>query len=81
MNEVLSKTSAEEAESRPSWMRLASLSRICNAYQECAAECNSAAEALKALCGSVPGHTGNGVKKATFKESDVSLPDPGAKNG
>ena len=39
----------------------------------------SAAEAFKALCGSVPGYTGNGVKQATFKEGLVSLPDPGAK--
>ena len=44
-----------------------------------AAECNSAAEAFKALCGSVPGYTGNGVKQATFKEGLVSLPNPGAK--
>ena len=34
---------------------------------------------FKALCGSVPGYTGSGVKQATFKEGLVSLPDPGAK--
>ena len=33
----------------------------------------------KALCCSVPGYTGNGVKQATCKEGLVSLPDPGAK--
>ena len=80
MNEIFSKTSALEAGSRPSEMQLTSLSRICDACREMSAvECNSAAEAVKALCGSVPGYTGNGVKQATFKEGLVSLPDPGAK--
>ena len=44
-----------------------------------AAECSSAAEAFKALCGSVPGYTGIGFKQATFKEGIVSLPNPGEK--
>ena len=44
-----------------------------------AAECNSTAEALKALCGSVPGYTGIGVKDAAFKEGLISLRDSGAK--
>ena len=80
MNEIFSKTSASEAGSRPSSIQLTSLSRICNAYQGIsAAECNNAAEAFNALCGSVPGYTGNGVKQATFKEGLVSSPDPGAK--
>ena len=53
---------------------------ICSAYQEVsAAECMSAAEAFKALCGSVPGNTDRGVKQATFKEGLVSLPDPSSK--
>ena len=80
MNEIFSKTSALEAGSRPSEMQLTSLSRICDACREiCAVECNSAAEAVKALCGSVPGYTGNGVKQATFNEGLISLPDRGAK--
>ena len=58
MNEIYSKTSASEAGSRPSSLQLASLSRICSTYQGIsAAECKSAAEAFKALCGSAPGHT------------------------
>ena len=61
-------------------MQLSSLSRI---YDACrvisAAECNPTAEAFKALCGSVLDYTGIGVKQATFKESLVSLPAPGAK--
>ena len=56
------------------------LSRICDACRKIsAADCSSATEAFKALCGSVPVYTGNGVKQATFKEGLVSLPDPGAK--
>ena len=74
---IYSKTSASEAGSRSSSLQLASLSRICSAYQETsAAECKSAAEAFKALWGSAPGHTDSGVKPATFKEGLVSLPDP-----
>ena len=80
MNEIYSKTSASEAGSRLSSLRLASSSRICSAYQGVsAAECKSAAEAFEALCGSVPGYTDNGVKQATFKEDLVSLPDPCSK--
>ena len=75
-DEIYSKTSASEAGSRPSSLQLSSLSRICRAHQEVyAAECKSAAEAFKALCGSVPGHTHSG----TFKEAPVSLPDPCSK--
>ena len=74
---IYSKTSASEAGSRASSLQLASLSRICSAYQgTSAAECKSAAEAFKALWGSAPGHTDSGVKPATFKEGLVSLPDP-----
>ena len=63
MNEIYSKTSASEAGSGSSSLQLASLSRICSPYQEVsAAECKSAAEAFKALCGSVPGNTDRGVK-------------------
>ena len=80
MHEIFGKTPASEAGGRPSAMQLSSLSRICDAYREISvAECNSTAEAVKALCGSVPGYTGNGVKQATFKEGLISLPDPGAK--
>ena len=80
LNETYSKTSASEAGSRPSSLQLCSLSQICDAYRGIiAAECNSAAEAFKALCGSVPGYTGDGVEQATFKEGLVSLPDPCAK--
>ena len=80
MNEIYSKTSASEAGSRTSSLQLASLSRNCNASQGIsAADCISAAEAFKALCGSAPGYTGNGVKQATFKERLVSWPDPCAK--
>ena len=80
MSEIYSKTSASEAGSQSSSLQLASLSRVCSAYQEVsAADCKSAAEAFKALCGSVPGCNGNGVKQATFEEGLVSLPDPCAK--
>ncbi len=80
MNEICSKTSASQARSRSSSLQLASLSRICSVYQEESdAECKSAAEAFKALCGSVPGYTDSGVKQATFKEGLVSLPDPCSK--
>ena len=80
MNEIYSKTSASEAGSRSSSLQLASLSRICSVYQDVsAAECKSAAEAFKALCGSVPGYTDSGVKQATFKEGLVSLTDPCSK--
>ena len=80
MNEIHSKTSASEAGSRPSLLQLTSLSRICSAYQGIStAECKSAVEAFKALCGSAPGNTGNGVKQATFKEGLVSLSDPCSK--
>ena len=69
MNEIFGKTAASEAGGRPSTMQLSSLSRICDAYRVIrAAECNSTAEAFKALCGSVPGYTGIGVKQTTFKE-------------
>ena len=75
MNEIYSKTSASEAGSRTSSLQLASSSRICNAYQvTSAADCNSATEAFKALCGSAPGYTGNGVKQATFKEVSFLCP-------
>ena len=77
MNEIYSKTSASKARCRPSSLQLSSSSRICSANREIsAAECKSAAEAIKALCGSAPGYIGNGVKQATFKEGLVSLPDP-----
>ena len=80
VNEIFGKTATSEAGGRPSTMQLSSLSRICDAHREIsAAECNSTAEAFKALCGSVPGCTGMGVKQATFKEGLVSLPDPSAK--
>ena len=80
MNEIHSKTSASEAGSRPSSLQLTSLSRICSAYQgKSDAECKSAAEAFKALCGSAPGYTGNGGKQVTFEEGLVSLPDPCSK--
>ena len=60
---------------RPS-LELTSLSRICYSYRETsAADCSS----VKALYGSVPGYTVNGVKQATYKEGLVSFPDPGAK--
>ena len=78
MNEIFGKTATSEAGGRPSAMQLSS--RICDAYRGIsAADCSSTAEAFKALCGSVPGYTGNGVKQATFKEGLVSQPDPGAK--
>ena len=80
MNEIYSETSASEAGSRSSSLQLASLSRICSACQGIsAAEGKSAAEAFKALCGSAPAYTGNGVMQATFKEGLVSLPDPCSK--
>ena len=80
MNEIFGKTAASEARGRPSAMQLSSLSRIWDAFRGIsAADCNSNAEAFKALCGSLPGYTGNGVKQATFKEGLDSLPDPGAK--
>ena len=80
VSEIYSKTSASEAGSRSSSLQLASFSRICSACPGVsAAECKSAAEAFKALCGSVPGYTDSGVKQATFKEGLVSLPDPCSK--
>ena len=80
MNEIFGKTATSEAGGRPSAMQLSSLSRNCDAYREIsAADCSSAADAFNALCGSVPDYTGNGVKRATFKEGLVSLPDLGAK--
>ena len=80
MNEIFGRRSASETESRPSSTQPNPLDRICNAHQGIsAAECNNAAEAFKALCGSVPGYTGNGVKQATFKEGLVALPDSGTK--
>ena len=55
VNEIFGKTATSEAGGRPSTMQLSSLSRICDAHREIsAAECNSTAEAFKALCGSVP---------------------------
>ena len=82
MNEIFGKTATLEAGGRPSAMQLSSLSRICDAYRvKSAADCSSTAEAFEALCCSVPGYTGNGVKQATFKEGLVSPADPGAKNG
>ena len=61
----------------PSTMQLSSLSPICDGYRVIsAAECNSTAEAFKALCGSVPGYTGIGVKQAAFKEGLVFLARP-----
>ena len=80
MNEIFGKPATSEAWGRSSAMQLSSLSRIYDAYQGIsAADCNSTVKAFKALCGSVPGYTRNGVKQATFKEGLVSLPDPGAK--
>ena len=56
------------------------MDQVCNAYRGVSAvECNNAAEASKVLCGSVPGYTGNGVKKATYKEGLVAVSDPGGK--
>ena len=79
MNEIFSRTSASKAGSRPSAMQLNSLDQVCNAYRDVSAvESNNAAEAFKVLCGSVPGYTGNGVKKDTCKEG-LPLPDPGGK--
>ena len=47
-NETPGKTAASDAGGRPSALQLSSLSRICDAYRvRSAAECNSAAEALK----------------------------------
>ena len=78
MNEIFGKTATSEAGGRPSAMQLSS--RICDAYRGIsAADCSSTAEAFKALSGSVPGYTGNGVKQVTPKEGLVYQPDPGAK--
>ena len=74
MNETFGKTATSAVGGRPSTMKL---SRACREIS--GADCSSTAEAFKALCGSVPGYTGNGVKQATFKEGLFSLPDPGAK--
>ena len=80
MNEIFGKKATSEVGGWLSAMHLSSLSRICDAYRRISAvDCNSTAEAFKALCGSVPGYTRNGVKQATFKEGLVSLPDPGTK--
>ena len=80
MKSIYSETSASEAGSRSSSLQLASLSPICSACQGIsAAECKSAAEDFKSLCGSAPAYTGNGVMQATFKEGLVSLPDPCSK--
>ena len=80
MSDIYTKTSASEAGSRSSSLQLSSLSRTRSAYQGTStAESNSAAKVFKALCGSVPGYTDNGVKQATFKEGLVSLPDPCSK--
>ena len=68
MNEIFGKKATSEAAGRPSAMQLSSLSRICDAYRVISsAECNSTAEAFKALC----------VKQATFKEGLVSRREDG----
>ena len=75
MNEIFVKTASSEAGGRPSAMQLSSLSRICDANRVIsAAECNNAAETFNALCGTVPGYTGNGVKQTTFRKATSPCP-------